>query len=412
VKKSQLSDKQLEEILGQLPKIKDNRDPRDIYQNIAHRVEKSRRMPAWVVPGAAFAAVLFLAFILAPGLMDWNQSADKSIESKSGSETNTAMDMDTATKDKTDDKSDTSVKNNLMMDTTEKSENKEGEFMAAKEENPYAGLSSLYEEELSVQDSEIITYAIPDQNAQVLVPVSVSVPKEENKQWIDSFTESMSKLKEKEWGLSEFYPADGTWSYDEASKTLNFDVKQDHIYRQGSTNSDLFLEAMSHNLAGQEIEKLSFTTEQVEGIEFGNYGPRSQGEIATVPKDRRAYLFLSAEGVQTPYLVPTKVQFETIDEAFAQMWGDIEDQSLTASLPENLKLDKMIPEKKVLRIYLLDSSAINEEFLLSLEAILLTAKEFDYKAVKIENAGVDQLGPFNLNEELTVPVAPNKKNIE
>ena len=75
MKKSQLSDKQLEELLGQMPKIKDHRDPRDIYQNIAHRVEK-RRMPAWVIPSAALAAVLFLAFILSPGLMDWNQSAE------------------------------------------------------------------------------------------------------------------------------------------------------------------------------------------------------------------------------------------------------------------------------------------------------------------------------------------------
>lgn len=412
MKKSQLSDKQLEEILSQLPKIKDHRDPRDIYQNIAHRVDKRIGMPVWAVPGAALAAVLFLAFILAPGLMDWNQSADKSMESKSGYESNKAMDADMTTFDKANEKSDTSAENSQMMDAADKAENKDAEFMAAKGENPFADLTALYEDELNGQGSEVITYAIPDQNAQILVPVSVAIPQDESKQWIVSFTESMPKLEEIEWGLSEFYPADGTWKYDESAKTLNFDVKKDHIYRQGSANSELFLEAMSHNLAGKGIEKLSFTTENVKGIEFGNYGPVNEAEIPAVPKDKRAFLFMSAKGIQTPYLVPTNDQFETIEDAFAIMRAGLDDKGLNASLPKNFKIDKVDSENKVLRIYIVESSAISEEFLPSLEAILLTAKEFDYTTVKLENAGVDQLGPFNLNEELSVPIAPNKKNIE
>ncbi|GAE43422.1 hypothetical protein [Mesobacillus boroniphilus] len=97
MKKSQLSDKQLEEILGQMPKVKDHRDSRDIYQNIAHRVEKRKKMPAWVIPGAALAAALFLAFILSPGLMGTNYSEEKSMDSSAAGE-KSAMDMNTATR--------------------------------------------------------------------------------------------------------------------------------------------------------------------------------------------------------------------------------------------------------------------------------------------------------------------------
>ncbi|MEH7883100.1 negative regulator of sigma-X activity [Bacillus sp. JJ1609] len=410
MKKSQLSDKQLEEILGQMPKIKDHRDPRDIYQNIAHRVEK-RRMPAWVIPSAAMAAVLFLAFILSPGLMDWNQSADNSIDSKSSSESNMAMDMDAATKDSAAKKT---ADQNISMDTTNEEKNTENEFTAKVAENPYAGLNALYKEELVGQESEVITYAIPDQNGQILVPITTTIPKEDGKPWIDSFTETMPKLKEEEWGLIEFYPVDATFKYNETSKTLNMDVKADHPYRDGSTASTLLLDAMSQNLSGKGIEKLTFTTEQKPGMDLGNYGILDEGPITPASNEMRAYMFYQQDDNTQPFLVPTKEQFDTIMLAFEQMRGNIDELKLTASLPKDFSPAKIEPEEDhtELKIILDNKMALDNEFLPNLEAILMTAKEFGYQSVKFENAGTEQIGPFILNDPIPVPVAPNKKVIE
>ena len=57
MKKSEWSDKQLEELLRQMPKIQDHRNPRDIYQNLSR---KKRKQPAWVIPAFATAAALLL----------------------------------------------------------------------------------------------------------------------------------------------------------------------------------------------------------------------------------------------------------------------------------------------------------------------------------------------------------------
>jgi hypothetical protein len=416
VKKSQLSDKQLEEILGQMPKIRDNRDPRDIYQNIAHRIEK-RRMPVWAIPSAALAAVLFLAFVLTPGLMNSNQSAEKSMDSSTAEESKPALDMDTAKTEKAADKSAdqqaANTENNKMMQDTGEQEEQGQDFKMLKSDNLYGELTALYEEELAGQETEVLTYSIPDQNVQVLVPVSTVIPKDEGRQWIESFTDTMPKLKEEAWGLSEFYPIDAAWQYDEATKTLNMDVKEEHPYKYGSVSNTMLLEAMSQNLSGKGIEKLTFSTEQNPGIDMGNYGVLTEEEIVSPDNKNRAYMFYASEGLDKLFLVPTKEQFADFITAFGKMRENMVELGLTASLPDDFKPSTIAFDEDQSQITIvMDNGKLNEEFLPNLEAILLTAKDFGYQTVKIENAGSEQLGPFNMNEPIPVPVAPNKKSID
>lgn len=411
MKKSQLSDKQLEDLLGQMPKIKDHRDSRDIYQNIAHRVEKRKKMPTWIIPGAALAAVLFLAFILSPGLLGNNTSEQMSMDSKSATGEKSSMEMDTAISDDSAKKSAVEKENTLLRDSADKKEEAE-EFIKMDKANPYDGLISVYPDEFDTEASEIFTYAIPDQQAQAVVPVTVTRPKETGKTWIESYTETMPKLTEEDWGLTDYYPIDASWSYDEATKTLTMDVKENHQYRYGSTAEVMFVDSMTQNFTNVGIEKMVLTTEGNPGIELGNFGPKKELPLDAETTKRRAYLFLSVEGMPNPYLVPTKEQHKTIDEAFAQMWKGDEIGHLSPSLPENFKLAKTESNDKVLEITLTDETKLQEDFMPNLEAILMTASEFDYKGVRFTNANIDQLGPFNLKEVLPLPLAPNKKNIE
>ena len=412
MKKSQLSDKQLEEILGQMPKVKDHRDSRDIYQNIAHRVEKRKKMPTWVIPGAALAAVLFLAFILSPGLMGSNYSEQQSMDNSSADGEKSSMDMNTTMRDDTANESASREESTLMMDAADGEEEKAKEFAAMDKANPYDGLISLYPEEADSGTSDIFTYAIPDDQAMGIVPVTVTAPKEEGKSWIDSYTETMPKLMEKEWGLSEYYPMDATWSYDEAKKTLTMDVKPNNPYSQGATSNVIFVDSMTQNFSDVGIEKMVLTTEGKPGVELSNYGPMKELPINAETKSRRAYLFLTVEGMPNPYLVPTKEQHKTIGAAFAQMWKVDETGYLSPSLPDGFKLAQTKKtEDGVLEITLEENTTLDENFLPNLEAILMTASEFDYTGVRFTNANIDQIGPFNLNEVLPLPLAPNKKNI-
>ncbi|MEW8972279.1 MAG: hypothetical protein AB2411_16740 [Mesobacillus sp.] len=411
MKKSQLSDKQLEEILGQMPKIKDHRDSRDIYSNIAHRVEKRKKMPAWVVPGVALAAVLFLAFILSPGLLGVNDASQESMDRNSASEAKSSMEMDTAVRDDSASNSAAEKENTLMADSADGEENA-NEFAAMDKGNPYEGLISLYPEEIDTETTELLSYSIPDQQVMTVVPVTVTTPKQEGKRWIDSYTEMMPKLKEVEWGLTDYYPMDASWNYDEGSKTLTMDVKPNHPFQYGSAANIIFVDSMTQNFSRAGIDKMVLTTESKPGIDLGNFGSMEELPINAETKKRRAYLFLTVEGIQNPYLVPTKEQYETVGDAFAQMRKGDEVGYLSPSLPDGFKLAKTELKDKVLEITLTDDTTLDESFLPHLEAILMTVSEFEYTGVRFTNANIDQIGPFNLNEVLSLPLAPNKKNID
>ena len=47
MRKSEWSDKQLEDLLRQMPKIKDNRQPHEIYQSLSVKKENARAIKAY-----------------------------------------------------------------------------------------------------------------------------------------------------------------------------------------------------------------------------------------------------------------------------------------------------------------------------------------------------------------------------
>ncbi|GAE43423.1 hypothetical protein [Mesobacillus boroniphilus] len=64
-----------------------------------------------------------------------------------------------------------------MMDAEDNEESKGKKISALDEANPYDGLISLYPEEADIETSEIFTYVIPDTQAMVIVPVTVTTPR-------------------------------------------------------------------------------------------------------------------------------------------------------------------------------------------------------------------------------------------
>lgn len=414
MKKAQLSDEQLEKILSDMPKVKDHRDPRDIYMNIAQQVEKKRK-PQWIFPAAAAAAVMFLAFNLLPGLTEFDQSGDKSIENSQSflkQKTEMKESADEAIVDQPSLQK-SGIENEESLNDAAKENMKSSSLKNEAVFNPYESLTSLYPNEAI--GKTVISYSVPDQKMETLVPVTVAVPVPDarEKRWINLFTESMSKLKEEEWGLQDYYPIDAKFAYDEAAMALKVDFSEEGAYKDGAVANTMFLEAMEQNLAGRGIGKLIFTTKGEPGVDLGHYGVRSEHVIPHEPSKGRAYLFFYPKDSSQPYLVPTKKSFDSFEQALGHMKKSGDKKTLRPSIPSSFKPGKIETgkNKDTLMIYIADVQ-LNDEFILPLEAILLTAKEFGYQKVKIETAGSHQVGPFDLKEEILVPAGPNKKHIQ
>lgn len=145
MKKSEWSDKQLEELLRQMPKIQDHRNPRDIYQNLS---SKKRKMPTWIIPSFATAAALLLFFLLVPRLLDETQtqySLDSAKQEESASDEKISLSED---------------KSSLMREKEDTARNENG--IAGNEPKILmtGSKTALYDDD--VGNGTAITYWIPD----------------------------------------------------------------------------------------------------------------------------------------------------------------------------------------------------------------------------------------------------------
>ncbi|MGG1399542.1 negative regulator of sigma-X activity [Bacillus salipaludis] len=392
MKKSEWSDKQLEELLRQMPKIKDHRNPRDIYQNLSL---KRRKKPAWILPAIASAAAVLLIIILIPKILVSNQ-----------------ISMDQA-----DEKS--SKKMELLSDKQEKPiEMKKGESSSKALDSTGTekyGLirgmnpnTAAYEGD--VGNRKVLTYWIPDHQGQILIPVSTIVNRKNNQSWMSLFNEYMAQLKEEKWGLSDFYPMNATLSLNEKGDSVNVDVPKDHPYGQGA-NETIFVNAIKKDIStNSHVKRIRFSTNRQPGIELGNYGHLE--ELNAENERQRAFFLYVPRNQNKPFLVPSQGKYNTLEAAFVAMKKDQSEGGLKASILPAIKFKTILIRKNTLFLTLKEKSMLedSQNTIYSIEALLLTAKEFGIKSVFILNSPIKQVGNFDLTKEIKVPLAPNLRS--
>lgn len=389
MKKSEWSDHELEQLLQQMPKIKDHRDPRDIYQSLSLKAKK-RKAPVWIVPSVASLAAVLLLFILAPQV--WQ-----------------GISQDSATKQETNEAFDDS--NNKMAKIAPENSTNTGlvdekqdmAIMAAPTE------TAIYEEDLMEQQA--ITYIVPDQNAQILVPVSVLVPKE-NKSWVELYQSQAEKLTEVQWGLSDYFPLNATLSMVN-EQTMNVDVPEDHMYGNGSANETLFIGILEETMSRNEnLQKVTFSTNGNPGIMLGNYG--EQSELNKPETKKRSHFLFNPNNQSLPFIVPGIEGSSDIATALEAMRVGNDMYGLEPSIPTEFvfEINESSNEQLILNISGNEQLTDEPKYVYCIEAILLTAKEFGYKFVKFENSPIPHIGRFNLENGIKVPVAPNKVIIQ
>ncbi|MBV7507176.1 hypothetical protein KW850_18085 [Bacillus sp. sid0103] len=391
MKKSEWSDKQLEELLRQMPKIQDDRNPRDIYQNLSIRKAKIKQ---WLIPGLATVAALLIFFILVPKLMvGTHYSGDKVSQEKSS----VKQDMQTA-----DEKSSISLQE-------DNASSKARTFSSA--EKIEIMKTAIYDEE--VGKGKVLTYWIPDPQAQILIPVSTIVNDTKDKTWLALFNENMENLKEQEWGLSEFYPLNATLNLDDKNKTVLVDVPENHQYGQGSATETNFMNVLQKDIStNSNIKKIKFSTNGNPGIELGNFGRKE--ELNIHDEKNHAFFFYYSEGNEIPYLVPSIDTYKDIQTALEAMKKDQPLLGLKSSLIPSLPISEVSIKEKTLIVTIKENTIIEDDqsTINAYESLLLTAKEFGLEKVVITNPPLNNIGPFNLSRENKVPRAPNLRTIQ
>ncbi|WP_040208300.1 hypothetical protein [Neobacillus jeddahensis] len=401
MKRSEWSDNELEELLQQLPKIQDHRDPRDIYQNLSL---KRRKMKPWIVPSIAAAAALLLFFILIPQFMDGTKVSYENAQEEKASTKNNDIKLNEKHEDST-----------IAMEKDSNSP-KEQIFSGAvkKEQVGTSGLkTAIYEDEIG--NGRVLTYWIPDQQAQILIPVSIIVSDSKEKSWLTLYNEKMASLKEAEWGLSDFYPLNVKLKLDEKNNNILVDAPTDHQYGQGSAIETNFLDVLNKDISSNSnSKKLIFTTNGEPGIQLGNFGDIQELNVEDVK--RHAFFFYYPEGSESklPLLTPSIDTYTDVQAAIEAMKTDPAVSELKSSLLPLLPInDISILDKTLLISFKGNTSLLNDQLTTSsFEALLLTAKEFGLEKIIVKDSPLKNIGTFDLSKETKVPVAPNIRNIQ
>lgn len=389
-------EKKVEDILKQFPEIKDERNPRDIYQNVMVKMKKKQRK-VWIMPSVATITAFCLIFIIVANLTNWPGSNDN-VEEK-----NASMELAKVEEGPLNEINDYSNEESLKESILEDSESYSLDSLESK-----LSYSSIYEEDL--QDREVITYAIPDQQVMNIVPISILVPKGETKSKFEMFKDNMVHLSEEKWGLNNYYPL--VAELIEERNEIHVNVPSDHPYENGSASEETFQNVLTNKHDSLESEKIVLFTEGKPGIEFGNKGLMKTFPVTNVTHSVY-YMFYVNGDHESPLLVPMESNISSINDAFTAMKSDVPTQQLNASIPAWFGFSIRNDSNETLIVELQDDIEFeNDQAVINtIEAMLLTAKDFGFSGIKFENAPVNELGKFQFNQEIQVPYAPNKKVI-
>lgn len=403
---SQWSDKDIEELLQNLPQVKDKRSPQEIYQNIELKISKKRRSN-WV-PLVATVAALFVLTVLASSLDLVPSSENSSSEDVSFEKAATEGDRQESSSAKEEpaaEDRDIAVTEDKNEEPAEEKRESPEENAVPKTEKPSL-LSAAAVLASDLQNQSVITIGVPDSEVNYVIPVSY-VTEDGSNQTAAELEKAMSSLEEESLGLNDYFPLDADITENE--QTINIDLPEDSSLLQQDA---MFFKVIQETFNYQEIDKVTFSTNGEKGAEFARYGFIEEVEIQRA--NNRAYFVYQLNEGTRKMLVPSHSGFTTIEEALAEMknLSGEEDSTILPSIPQELEWESIEEQAKKLIVRLSGDTDMEdtEAYLYALEAILFTAKDFGFESVKFENAKIEAIGPYNLQNDLAIPLAPNRIN--
>ena len=374
MKKFRWNDECLEHTLQQMPMIKDHRSKEEIYQQLI-KARKTARWKAWFLPSliSVVAAVSVVA-IHAPSL-PFTQRPEKSSEK---------------------------LDRHMITLQAEQPAKESQTLLSAREHDSF--LSRIVTKD-ALNDQDIVVVGIPDQQSQIIIPISVPVKKYE--QAAEQLKMAKSQIDEQKWGLSKRLLNGVTIAPSrESNRVWLVRVSKQHPdFSEGSMGESLFLASVEETIRWMGGKKVRFFTEKKEGVAFHHKGYIKEVEI---PNKKRAYYLYWSGSTHSVFLVPSPQHVSTFLEALKQMKKD-GGGPLRSTVPKGVRIKKVSVQNDHVVIQFTEDSKLNglPSIQWMMEAILLTAKEFGFRTVTFKGGGVKQIGPYMFGKKIAVPVGPN-----
>ncbi|WP_170007509.1 hypothetical protein [Bacillus fonticola] len=400
-------DDELEGMMRQLPRIEDQRSKDVVYSRVKQQVQaspKHKRSSSFIPVAATIAAVILLVVIASASFFTWGGdsiSLQDSRDESTSSSNNAATENSTLEKGMPESEESRNSVTKFDRESLSDQEDQSFSIMSASSEP-----SVLFPDEIG-EEERAITLAVPDQNAQFVVPFTFVVPREQENSWEEGFQYASRQLNEEALGLSEYYPLEGSFQQTSTNE-VQFILDENAPYEDGSTGSTIFLQVLQELFEATNIEIVRLERENGEPVQF--QGAVSGSEFSPAANVAKTYYI--AKGKDKEYFMPEPSTFgappASIEEALERMKLNHE-QGFIAPLPEDLEVqlseqgeDQLVVSfQKQLR----DSEKQNRKALFS---ILLVARSFGYSSVLFEGTGMERVDSYPLTEPVPVPVGENQ----
>ncbi len=404
MKKSEWNDEQLEQLLTQMPGIKDKRKPHEIYQNITLSMNKKKRK-VWIVPTIASAAAALLLFMLAPSFIN-NMNSSSSDSAQMRENMSIAKDTDnkeSASKDESF---------NTLQKADEPGQDEEARIFSFDEQS-----SQSYVVTNVAENEVLLTYGVYLGGAMFPSFVSVVVDSDgENviEQWQQNVPKVNDVIRQNiEWGIDEIPEAYfGDFSEIETKdKTKAVKVEVNNTIQTGSfspAESDQFRHTInSFRYLLEQYQHVELFQNNQQGIMIGQSGIVEKS-IDVEEDTKKAYLYYKNEGSEHKVLALTYDEFNTFEQALEVMKADVEQGDYKLNPPIISEIKAVKEEGKNVEIHFSDNTVLenSDNYILMLDAIMLTAKEFNFDTVTFYG-NIDQIGDVRFGEPTSVPLAPN-----
>lgn len=392
-------DRKIEDLLGKIPDVKDNRSKSDILVRLKQdeRLQKTQRKPyaKWIPAFVAIAALLLLSVLVTPllqndGKSDLSISADKKMSTEKESTQARTMDRDTSSN--------------------------ESETM-----NEDASIASFSNEEAlalhyAVYPSEVNEFTVWHLglagDAAESVPVSFLIPNAQIKEdfgnieptSLELYGEYAERIDEAALGFAEYHPYKGDFKV--VGKSIVHQLPSGHGYDEGSASIELFTHSLQDTFYG--FDEMIFENDDGTALEFDQVGKPSKSlPLPSGKSHHNYYLFEQNNSMQ--YLTSNFGKtYETLAIAIEDMKNKPND-SYTSVIPEGINYEfvqndnySIIKFKEQLDLDALEPAKAMQ----LIEGLLLTGASFG-EQLSFENVKQEEWNGFDFSKPLPMPLGAN-----
>ncbi len=401
MKKSEWSDKQLEDILKHLPEVKDRQDRKELFHKISSRIQdeqiRKTNKKIWIFPSVAAVAALFIILIIGPSLLNYISGTNDESANESGAENREfgIVANDDSHQSKVSIAESTEKKSDIMM-------------------VGIASTSNIIQENEVGEGQTVVTIGLMDPMVQHVIPVSF-LYSEANQTKLEVLQDVIQRLSYGNLGL-EPSPLQGLILEEVDLNKVVITIPTDYTVGSASAQIGAFFQPIQETLRWMGYTEVEFKTPEGNQVEMDPVGPVNTIELSSQTKIAY-HTYYSGNG--KTYLAANQYEkYESLEAALTSMRDpntEINtDLYLNPSIPLEIKIEYIVHDKTNVKVAFSKDSIIdenNQTHRIMIEAILLTAKEFGFSSVTFINTP-DQIGGVILREngkpkQVDVPVAPN-----